>query len=230
MKMLLNLLNPNNALVRDYLLSAQEVQAKHVANIKEIGEFIQSYGYDCVLIDQELTLQEAGSFFASTQSYHQDCIFVLMNNHRTLSDDEVIAYFDTGFDMVLRNPISSKLLVAKIRAIIRRLRGLQSSTIEIGSLKIDLSNHQVFLNETQVDLTKKELVLLECLAFNKGKVLSKEFLLEYIYGGIDEPEIRIIDAFVWRIRKKLADCGLEGDFMQTVWGRGYRLSDGADKE
>jgi two-component system cell cycle response regulator CtrA len=225
MKMLLNLLNLRNEPIRDYLLSFPEIQAKQVTSIKNIIEYIQIYGYDCVVTDQVLTPQKASSFFASIRSYHLDCLFILVASDGRLSDSEIISYLDTGFDKVINYEVSSQVLVAMIRAFVRRLHGLKSSTIEVGLLKIDLSKHQVFLEDAQIDLTKKELILLECLALNKGKVLSKEFLLEYIYGGIDEPEIRIIDAFIWRIRKKLADSGLEKDYMQTVWGRGYRLSD-----
>jgi two-component system cell cycle response regulator CtrA len=79
-----------------------------------------------------------------------------------------------------------------------------------------------------VHLTGKEYAILELLALRKGVVLTKEVFLNHLYGGIDEPEVKIIDVFICKLRKKLATAG-GADLIGTVWGRGYVLREPSDR-
>jgi two-component system cell cycle response regulator CtrA len=79
----------------------------------------------------------------------------------------------------------------------------------------------VEINGARVHLTGKEYQLLELLALRKGMTLTKEMFLSHLYGGMDEPEMKIIDVFICKLRKKLANASGGKDYIETVWGRGY---------
>jgi two-component system cell cycle response regulator CtrA len=91
-------------------------------------------------------------------------------------------------------------------------------------LQLNLDSRDVFVDGSQVHLTGKEYAILELLVLRKGMVLTKEAFLNHLYGGIDEPEMKIIDVFICKLRKKLAQAGA-GNLIGTVWGRGYMMRD-----
>ena len=119
--------------------------------------------------------------------------------------------------------------MARIHAIVRRSKGHAQSLIETGDLVINLDSKSVEVSGTRVHLTGKEYQMLELLALRKGTTLSKEMFLNNLYGGIDEPELKIIDVFMCKLRKKLANASGGKDYIETVWGRGYILRDPADE-
>ena len=79
-------------------------------------------------------------------------------------------------------------------------------------------------------LTSKEYQMLELLSLRKGTTLTKEMFLNHLYGGIDEPELKIIDVFICKLRKKLAAATPASHYIETVWGRGYVLRDPKDEQ
>jgi DNA-binding response OmpR family regulator len=81
----------------------------------------------------------------------------------------------------------------------------------------------------RVHLTGKEYQMLELLSLRKGTTLTKEMFLNHLYGGMDEPELKIIDVFICKLRKKLANASGGQNFIETVWGRGYVLREPADE-
>jgi len=99
------------------------------------------------------------------------------------------------------------------------------STIRTGMLAVNLDTRVVSVNEKPVHLTGKEYGILELLSRRKGTTLTKEMFLDHLYGGMDEPEIKIIDVFVCKLRKKLAQATGGSHYIETVWGRGYVLRD-----
>jgi two-component system cell cycle response regulator CtrA len=109
-----------------------------------------------------------------------------------------------------------------MHAIIRRSRGHSHSTLQVRGLSLDLERREVTANGIAVALTGKEFELLQLLMLRKNLVLTKEAILDQLYGGLDEPEVKIIDVFVCKIRKKLARAGLD-NVIGTVWGRGYTI-------
>jgi two-component system cell cycle response regulator CtrA len=117
-----------------------------------------------------------------------------------------------------------------MQAIVRRSKGFSQPTLRIGSLQLNLDSREVLVAGHQVHLTGKEYAILELLVLRKGMVLTKEAFLNHLYGGMDEPEMKIIDVFICKLRKKLAQAGADA-LIGTVWGRGYMLrepsSDGA---
>ena len=109
-------------------------------------------------------------------------------------------------------------------AIIRRSQGHAESKITVGRLTVDLQAHQAFIDNKHLNLTSKEYAILQLLMTRKGATLSKDMFLNHLYGGMDEPELKIIDVFICKLRKKLSDAlGTDHNYIETVWGRGYVL-------
>jgi DNA-binding winged helix-turn-helix (wHTH) protein len=101
------------------------------------------------------------------------------------------------------------------------------STIQTGKLLVNLDSRVVSVENQPVHLTEKEYGILELLTLRKGTTLTKEMFLDHLYGGMDEPELKIIDVFVCKLRKKLAHATGGKHYIETVWGRGYALRDPA---
>jgi DNA-binding winged helix-turn-helix (wHTH) protein/TfoX/Sxy family transcriptional regulator of competence genes len=92
---------------------------------------------------------------------------------------------------------------------------------------IDLDTHVALVEDRPVALTEKEYGIIELLSLRKGTILTKEMFLDHLYGGMDEPELKIIDVFVCKLRKKIAEATGGHHYIETVWGRGYVLRDPA---
>jgi two-component system cell cycle response regulator CtrA len=114
-------------------------------------------------------------------------------------------------------------LVARIHAIIRRSKGHAQSVIRVGKVLVNLDAKTVDVDGRTVHLTGKEYQMLELLSLRKGSTLTKEMFLNHLYGGMDEPELKIIDVFICKLRKKLAEATGGQSYIETVWGRGYVL-------
>ena len=131
-----------------------------------------------------------------------------------------------GADDYLTKPFHKDELVARIHAIVRRSKGHAQSVITTGDLTVNLDEKMVAIAGSRVNLTGKEYQMLELLALRKGTTLTKEMFLNHLYGGMDEPELKIIDVFICKLRKKLANASSGKNYIETVWGRGYVLRDG----
>jgi two-component system cell cycle response regulator CtrA len=106
---------------------------------------------------------------------------------------------------------------------VRRSRGHAQSVINTDDLCVNLDSKSVEINGSRVHLTSKEYQMVELLAMRKGSTLTKEMFLSHLYGGMDEPEMKIIDVFICKLRKKLANASGGKNYIETVWGRGYVL-------
>ncbi len=109
-----------------------------------------------------------------------------------------------------------------MQAILRRSQGYSEPTLRVGPLQLNLDSHEVAVDGRPVQLTGKEYAMLELLVLRKGMVLTKDAFLSHLYGGLDEPDMKIIDVFICKLRKKLQSAG-GGYLIETVWGRGYML-------
>jgi two-component system cell cycle response regulator CtrA len=123
----------------------------------------------------------------------------------------------------MTKPFHKDELVARIHAIVRRSRGHAQSVINTDDLCVNLDSKSVEINGSRVHLTSKEYQMVELLAMRKGSTLTKEMFLSHLYGGMDEPEMKIIDVFICKLRKKLANASGGKNYIETVWGRGYVL-------
>jgi two-component system, cell cycle response regulator CtrA len=112
---------------------------------------------------------------------------------------------------------------APIQAIIRPSQGYPEATVRTGKLAVNLDVRVVSIDDQPVHLTGKEYAILELLTLRKGTIATREMLLNHLYGGTDEPELKIIHVFVCKLRKKLAQASGGDHCIETVWGRGYIL-------
>lgn len=139
--------------------------------------------------------------------------------------DQKIKGLGYGADDYLTKPFNKGELIARIQAIVRRSKGHSESIIRTGKLVVNLDTRAVEVDGNSIHLTSKEYAILELLSLRKGSTLTKEMFLNHLYGGIDEPELKIIDVFVCKLRKKLAECAGGENYIETVWGRGYVLKE-----
>ena len=129
----------------------------------------------------------------------------------------------SGADDYLTKPFNKDELIARITAIVRRSKGHAESVIRTGDIVVNLDAKTVEVNKQRVHLTGKEYHMFELLSLRKGTTLTKEMFLNHLYGGMDEPELKIIDVFICKLRKKLANASQGQNYIETVWGRGYVL-------
>ncbi|MGF1658523.1 MAG: response regulator transcription factor CtrA [Rubrimonas sp.] len=137
--------------------------------------------------------------------------------------DDKIKGFGFGADDYLTKPFNRDELIARIHAIVRRSKGHAQSVIQTGEIRVNLDAKTVEVRGQPVHLTGKEYQMLELLSLRKGTTLTKEMFLNHLYGGMDEPELKIIDVFICKLRKKLSQATGGENHIETVWGRGYVL-------
>jgi two-component system, cell cycle response regulator CtrA len=130
----------------------------------------------------------------------------------------------------MTKPFHKDELVARIHAIVRRSQGHAQSVVQTGDLTVNLDQKTAEIDGARVHLTGKEYQMLELLCLRKGATLTKEMFLNQLYGGMDEPEIKIIDVFMCKLRKKLANASDGKNYVETVWGRGYVLRDPSEDQ
>ena len=126
-----------------------------------------------------------------------------------------------GADDYLVKPFNTKELVARLHALVRRANGHGSNVLQFGDIRFDMTARDFKVGEARVALTAKEYAMMELLCLRKGSVVSKESFLDHLYGGMDEPEMKIIDVFICKLRKKFEEAGVDFDPIETVWGGGY---------
>ena len=131
-----------------------------------------------------------------------------------------------GADDYLLKPVDPDELTARMQAIVRRSKGHATSVIRTGRMAIDLGARTVEIDGKVLHVSPKEYGILELLSLRRGRTLTKEMFLDHLYGGMDEPEQKIIDVFICKLRKKIAKLTEDYDGIETVWGYGYTLKDG----
>ncbi|MDP3371831.1 MAG: response regulator transcription factor [Candidatus Paracaedibacteraceae bacterium] len=130
-----------------------------------------------------------------------------------------------GADDYITKPFNRIELLARLHAIVRRSRGHGDSLIRTGRMTVNLQNRTASVDGSTINLTGKEYAILELLSLRKGTTLTKEMFLNHLYGGMDEPELKIIDVFICKLRRKIAEALGDDSCIETVWGRGYVLRD-----
>jgi two-component system cell cycle response regulator CtrA len=181
------------------------------------------YDYDIILLDLNLP-DISGYEVLRTLRVSKIKTPILILSGMSGTEDKVRG-LGFGADDYLTKPFHKDELVARIHAIVRRAKGHAQSVIQTGNLVVNLDTKTVEVDGERVHLTGKEYQMLELLSLRKGTTLTKEMFLNHLYGGIDEPELKIIDVFICKLRKKLAMATGGEHYIETVWGRGYVLRD-----
>ena len=181
------------------------------------------YDYDLILLDLDLPDMDGHEVLRQLRLARIETPILIL----TGSDDteNKIKGFGFGADDYLTKPFHREELVARIHAIIRRSKGHAQSVIHTGKVSVNLDAKTVDTAGKTIHLTGKEYQMLELLSLRKGTTLTKEMFLNHLYGGMDEPELKIIDVFICKLRKKLAVATGGDNYIETVWGRGYVLRD-----
>ncbi len=181
------------------------------------------YDYDLILLD--LNLPDMSGFDVLRQLRVGKINTPIMILSGTAEIETKVKSFGGGADDYMTKPFHKDELVARIHAVVRRSKGHAQSVIKTGDITVNLDAKTVEVNGSRVHLTGKEYQMLELLSLRKGTTLTKEMFLNHLYGGMDEPELKIIDVFICKLRKKLAAATLGKHYIETVWGRGYVLRD-----
>jgi two-component system cell cycle response regulator CtrA len=181
------------------------------------------YDYDIILLDLKLPDMSGFDVLRSLRVGKITTPVLIISG--LVSIDDKIKGLGLGADDYLAKPFHKDELVARIHAIVRRSKGHAQSLIAIGDLVVNLDAKNVEVLGAKVPLTGKEYQILELLALRKGSTLSKEVILNHLYGGMDEPDLKIIDVFICKLRKKLFIASSGNDYIATVWGRGYAMQE-----
>lgn len=186
-------------------------------------EIAKLYQYDIIILDIGLPDFNGHELLQKLRSARVKTPVLVLSGYQEVA--ERIKALGAGADDFLCKPFNHHELTARIHAIVRRSHGYSDPMIEVGDLCISLQERTAFAKGKPIKLTGKEYQILELLALRKGSTISKEMFLNYLYGGMDEPEIKIIDVFVCKLRKKLLHIlGPSAmDYIETVWGRGYTM-------
>ncbi len=184
------------------------------------------YDYDIILLDLNLPDMHGYDVLKKLRVAKISTPILILSGQNEI--DSKVKGLGFGADDYLTKPFHREELVARINAIVRRSKGHSQSIIKTGKLAVNLDTKTVEVDGARVHLTGKEYAMLELLSLRKSTTLTKEMFLNHLYGGMDEPELKIIDVFICKLRKKLS-MACEGDnYIETVWGRGYVLRDPED--
>jgi two-component system cell cycle response regulator CtrA len=184
----------------------------------EIGKL---YDYDLIILDLMLPDMDGYEVLRRYRAAHITTPVLILSGLNDVSDK--VKGLGFGADDYLTKPFNKTELTARVQAVIRRSKGHADSIVHTGRLVVNLQARTVEIDGRPIRLTGKEYAILELLSLRKGSTLTKEMFLNHLYGGIDEPDLKIIDVFICKLRKKLMDV-LDGvNYIETVWGRGYVL-------
>jgi two-component system cell cycle response regulator CtrA len=187
---------------------------------EEALELVRHYDYDIVVLDLMLPDIEGYEVVRRMRGARDDTPILILSG---LSRPQAkVKGLGIGADDFITKPFDKAELLARMQAIVRRSKGFSQPLLSIGTLQLNLDSREVKIGHRPVHLTGKEYAILELLVLRKGMVLTKEAFLNHLYGGLDEPEMKIIDVFICKLRKKLAQAGAD-NLIGTVWGRGYMI-------
>lgn len=202
------------------LMAAQN----HVLDVVDVGEdgihVAKDGDYDIILLGNSLPDMSGIDVIRALRTAKARTPIVFMSLDMAMQHR--VAALNAGADDFLLRPFAVEELVARMQAIVRRAKGFSQNVLNVGMLSMNLDSQTCVVNGHPVHLTQREWAIVQLLAMRKGHCITKDMVLDNVYGGMDEPESKIVDVFICKIRKKFAACGA-GHMIETVWGRGYML-------
>ena len=184
------------------------------------------YDYDIILLDLNLPDISGFDVLRKLRISRVKTPILILSGLAAIEDK--IKGLGFGADDYMTKPFHKDELIARVHAIVRRSKGHAHPVIQTGDLVVNLDTKTVEVNRARVHMTAKEYQMLELLALRKGTTLTKESFLNHLYGGMNEPDMKIIDVFICKLRKKLANASGGKDYIETVWGRGYVIREPAE--
>jgi two-component system cell cycle response regulator CtrA len=202
-------------------------QAGFTSDATDLGEegvdLAKRYAFDAVICDGHLPDMSGLEVVRALRRARIPTPVMMLSGDNDLAHK--VATFRAGADEFMSKPYHADELIARLHAIVRRSKGFADPEIVIGPLSIDVAGKAAKVDGRPVHLTGKEYGVLEALAVRVGQVLTKDALMDHVYGGRDEPHLKIIDVFMCKLRRKLSDASPGcGALIETVWGRGYRIT------
>ncbi len=186
------------------------------------------YDYDIILLDLNLPDMSGYDVLRTLRVSKVKTPILILSGIAGIEDK--VKGLGFGADDYMTKPFHKEELVARIHAIVRRSQGHAQSVVQTGDLVVNLDAKTVEINQVRVPLTVKEYQMLELLSLRKGTTITKDMFLSQLYGGMDEPDIKIIDVFICKLRKKLASASNGKAYIETIWGRGYVLHEPHEAE
>jgi two-component system, cell cycle response regulator CtrA len=202
------------------MLKSASMIVEAVDTGEEALELARLYDYDVLILDLGLPDMEGYEVVRRLRAARVETPVLILSG--LARPGAKVKGFGLGADDFITKPFDREELVARIQAVVRRTKGFAQPCLTAGPLVLNLNSREVTVDGQPVHLTGKEYAILELLTLRKGTVMTKEGFLNHLYGGIDEPEVKIIDVFICKLRKKLLQAGA-GNLISTVWGRGYVL-------
>ncbi|MEE8295451.1 MAG: response regulator transcription factor [Sphingomonadales bacterium] len=213
--------DPNTSKSIDLMLTSEGFNV-YCTDMGEEGlDLGKLYDYDIILLDLNLPDIHGYDVLRKLRDSKVRTPVLVLTGMKEITN--VVKALGSGADDYVTKPFHKQELVARIHAIIRRSQGHAESVIETGRLTVNLDSKTVEIDEKPLHLTGKEYSMLELLSLRQGSTLTKEAFLNHLYNGIDEPEAKIIDVFICKIRKKIMDATAGENYIHTEWGRGYVL-------
>src|SRR5262249_11154792 len=173
------------------------------------------HDYDIILLDLKLPDISGFEVLRSLRASNVSTPILILSGLAGIEDK--VTGLGFGADDYMTKPFHKDELLARIHTIVRRSKASPQSVINTGGLCVNLDSKTVEMRGTPVSLTVKEYQMLELLSMRKGTPLTKEMFLNHLYCGRDEPQMKIIDVFICKLRKKLANVSNGRDYIQTVW-------------
>ena len=208
------------------ILKSAGFTVDHTDMGREALEMVRRYDYDLILLDLMLPDIEGYEVVRRMRAARLSTPVIVLS--ALCRPQAKVKAFAVGADDFITKPFDQAELVARMQAILRRSKGYSEPSLRVGCLQLNLDSREVSVGGQPIHLTGKEYAILELLVLRKGMVLTKDAFLNHLYGGMDEPEVKIIDVFICKLRKKLQAAG-GGHLIGTVWGRGYMLRDGENQ-
>lgn len=209
------------------LMLLSESMNVYTTDVGEEGvDLAKLYDYDIVLLELNLPDMSGYEVIRTLRNAKVKTPIMVLSGLSKLEDK--VRGLGLGADDYMSKPFHKDELVARVHSIVRRSKGHAESVVKVGDLAVNLDAKSCSVRGQKIHLTGKEYQMMELLALRNGTVLTKEMFLNHIYGGMDEPELKIIDVFICKLRKKLANADLATGGsgkqpIETVWGRGYVL-------
>jgi two-component system cell cycle response regulator CtrA len=215
--------NESTARSVQLILSGLGHNVTHTASGEESVELTEIYDYDVVLMD--IDLEDISGIEALRELRLKKNATPVIILSGTTDVDTKVGALAAGADDYMTKPFHKAELSARLTAVVRRSRGHTDSIIRTGAIALNLNTRSAEVAGQQIHLTPSEYKMLELLSLRKNTVLTKEACLNHLYNGLSEPEAKIIDVFICKLRKKIATAAGGDSQIETVWGGGYMLRD-----